>query len=64
MAVPKSRTPKAKQQHRRSHHHVGLPQIVRDRASGGWQMTHTAGAERARNGRLVADQVDTTTNDV
>ena len=58
MAVPKRRTPKAKQLHRRSHHHVGLPQVVRDRSNGEWKLNHTAGGERDRKGRPLSEDND------
>lgn len=53
MALPKRRTPKAKQNSRRSHDRVAVPQLVRDPASGGMKVNHTAGAARDRKGRPV-----------
>ena len=37
MALPKRRTPTAKQGSRRSHHRVAVPQLVKDPATGGIQ---------------------------
>ena len=52
MGVPKRRTPKAKQQHRRSHHHLATPQMIRDPRTGGWKVNHRASrADRDRKGR-------------
>ncbi|MCA9846747.1 MAG: 50S ribosomal protein L32 [Dehalococcoidia bacterium] len=53
MALPKRRTPKAKRNSRRSHHGVAVPQLVRDPASGGKKVNHTAGAARDRKGRPI-----------
>lgn len=53
MALPKRRTPKAKQNSRRSHHKISTPQIVRDPATGGFKVNHTAGGARDRKGRLI-----------
>ena len=55
MGVPKRRTPKAKQRMRRSHHHLKIPQLVRDRRTGGWKVNHRASsADRDRKGRPLA----------
>ncbi len=52
MGVPKRRTPKAKQQHRRSHHRANAPQMIRDPAGGGWKVNHRASSlERDKKGR-------------
>lgn len=40
MALPKRRTPKAKQQHRRSHHRIRPPHLVRCAACGSWRVSH------------------------
>ena len=54
MGVPKGKTPKAKQQHRRSHHRLKAPQMVRDPQSGGWKVNHRASTvDRDRKGRLL-----------
>lgn len=54
MGVPKRRTPKSKQQHRRSHHRVTAPQLVRDPAGGGWKVNHRASSvERDKKGRVI-----------
>ncbi|MGE3961567.1 MAG: 50S ribosomal protein L32 [Dehalococcoidia bacterium] len=53
MALPKRRTPKSKRNSRRSHHGVAVPQLVRDPASGGKKVNHTAGAARDRKGRPI-----------
>jgi ribosomal protein L32 len=53
MALPKRRTPKAKQRTRRSHHHIETPQLVRDPATGGMKVNHTAGGARDRKGRPI-----------
>ena len=58
MALPKRRTPKSKRNSRRSHHRVQVPQLVRDRSTGGWKVNHTAGGERDRKGRPLDDDVD------
>lgn len=55
MALPKRRTPKSKRNSRRSHHHLSIPQLVRDRATGGWKVNHTAGGERDRKGHPIED---------
>jgi ribosomal protein L32 len=57
MALPKRRTPKAKQNSRRSHHKIDTPQIVRDPATGGFKVNHTAGGARDRKGRPVDREV-------
>jgi len=54
MAVPKRRTPTAKQGNRRSHLETKAPQMVRDRG-GNWRVNHTVGATRDRKGRLIED---------
>ena len=52
MGVPKRKTPKAKQQHRRSHHQLKTPQMIRDPETGAWKVNHRAGsADRDRKGR-------------
>ena len=52
MGVPKRRTPKAKQQHRRSHHRLTPPPMIRDPRTGAWKLNHRASAaERDRKGR-------------
>jgi ribosomal protein L32 len=43
---------------RRSHHKIGVPQLVRDRSTGGWKVNHTAGGERDRKGRPIEDDFD------
>ncbi len=53
MALPKRRTPKAKQNSRRSQDRIAVPQLVRDPASGRVKVNHTAGAARDRKGRLI-----------
>ncbi len=53
MALPKRRTPKAKQRTRRSHHRASTPQLVRDPQTGRWKVNHRAGIERDRKGRPV-----------
>lgn len=53
MALPKRRTPKAKRNSRRSHHGVAVPNLVRDPATGGMKVNHTAGGARDRKGRLI-----------
>ncbi|MCK9485117.1 MAG: 50S ribosomal protein L32 [Dehalococcoidia bacterium] len=53
MALPKRRTPKAKQNSRRSHHGVNVPNLVRDPATGGMKVNHTAGGARDRKGRPI-----------
>lgn len=53
MALPKRRTPKAKRNSRRSHHSVSTPQLVRDPATGGMKVNHTAGGARDRKGRPI-----------
>ena len=58
MALPKRRTPKSKRNSRRSHHRVQVPQLVRDRATGGWKVNHTAGGARDRKGRPIEDDFD------
>ncbi len=55
MGVPKRRTPKAKQLHRRGHHDTKIPQIIRDSRTGGWKVNHRASAaDRDRKGRPLA----------
>ena len=56
MALPKRRTPKSKRNSRRSHHRADVPQLVRDNATGGWKVNHTAGGERDR--RPIEEEVD------
>jgi ribosomal protein L32 len=52
MGVPKGKTPKAKQLHRRSHHHLKTPQIIRDPRTGAWKVNHRASTlDRDRKGR-------------
>ena len=58
MALPKRRTPKSKRNSRRSHHRVNVPQLVRDSATGGWKVNHTAGGERDRKGRPIEDDFE------
>ncbi|MEX1022985.1 MAG: 50S ribosomal protein L32 [Dehalococcoidia bacterium] len=53
MALPKRRTPKSKQNSRRSHHGVAVPTLVRDPATGGMKVNHTAGGTRDRKGRPI-----------
>ena len=55
MALPKRRTPKAKRGSRRSHDKIQIPNLVPDRSTGGWKVSHTAGGIRDRKGRLVDD---------
>ena len=40
MALPKRRTPKAKQQHRRSHHHLTVPHLVQCTECNAWHVSH------------------------
>ncbi len=40
MALPKRRTPKAKQRHRRSHHGVNAPHLVRCTTCDAWHISH------------------------
>ncbi len=58
MAVPKRRTPKAKTNSRRSHHRVDVPALVRDPATGGMKVNHTAGGARDRKGRPIERDED------
>jgi ribosomal protein L32 len=58
MALPKRRTPKAKRGSRRSHDRVAMPNLVRDPATGGWKVNHTAGGERDRKGRPIEEDLD------
>jgi len=58
MALPKRRTPKAKRNSRRSHDRIAVPNLVRDRSTGGWKVNHTAGGERDRKGRPVEEDLD------
>ncbi len=58
MALPKRRTPKSKRNSRRSHHRADVPQLVRDNATGGWKVNHTAGGERDRKGRPIEEEMD------
>ena len=51
MALPKRRTPNAKQGSRRSHDRVAVPNIVKDPANGRFKVNHTAGASRDHKGR-------------
>jgi len=53
MALPKRRTPKARRNSRRSHHGVAVPNLVRDPATGGMKVNHTAGGARDRKGRPI-----------
>lgn len=53
MALPKRRTPKAKQNSRRSQDRIAVPQLVRDPATGGSKVNHTAGGSRDRKGRPI-----------
>jgi ribosomal protein L32 len=40
--------------HRRSHHHLKGPQVIRDPKGTGWKVNHRASsAERDRKGRLL-----------
>lgn len=55
MAVPKRRTPKAKQRTRRSHHGLTAPQLIRERG-GLWRRNHRAGADRDQKGRPIEDR--------
>ena len=54
MAVPKRRTPRAKQRTRRSHHAARPPQLIRDRG-GNWRQNHRAGADRDQKGRPIEE---------
>jgi ribosomal protein L32 len=58
MALPKRRTPKSKRNSRRSHHKLSTPQLVRDRATGGWKVNHTAGGARDRKGRPLDEDLE------
>ena len=40
MALPKRRTPKAKQGQRRSHHSLKPPHLVRCKACNAWHISH------------------------
>ena len=40
MALPKRRTPKAKQRHRRSHHRINAPHLVRCTTCNAWHLSH------------------------
>ena len=51
MALPKRRTAPAKQGSRRSHHRVVVPHLVKDPATGGFKVNHTAGGARDHKGR-------------
>lgn len=51
MALPKHRTPASKQGSRRSHQGVQVPNIVKDAATGGFKVNHTAGGARDHKGR-------------
>ena len=51
MALPKRRTPTSKQGSRRSHHRVAVPHVVKDAATGGFKVNHTAGGSRDHKGR-------------
>jgi ribosomal protein L32 len=53
MAVPKRKTPKSKQRTRRSHHKITPPTLVRDPATGGFKVNHTAGGSRDHKGRPI-----------
>lgn len=53
MALPKRRTPTAKQGSRRSHHRVIVPNLVKDPATGGFKINHTAGGARDHKGRPI-----------
>ncbi len=53
MAVPKRKTPKSKQRTRRSHHKITPPTLVRDPATGGLKINHTAGGSRDHKGRRL-----------
>ena len=53
MALPKRRTPTAKQGSRRSHDRVQVPNIVKDPANGRFKVNHTAGAARDHKGRPI-----------
>ncbi len=58
MALPKRRTPKAKRGSRRSHDRLSVPNLVRDRATGGWKVSHTAGGARDRKGHPIEEDSD------
>ncbi|MDA0269625.1 MAG: 50S ribosomal protein L32 [Chloroflexi bacterium] len=58
MALPKRRTPKAKRNSRRSHDRVAVPTLVRDPATGGFKVNHTAGGSRDRKGRIIQRDED------
>ncbi len=51
MALPKHRPPGSKQGSRRSHHRVAVPNVVKDPATGGFKINHTAGGARDHKGR-------------
>ncbi len=53
MALPKRRTPTAKQGSRRSHDRVIVPNLVKDPATGGFKINHTAGGSRDHKGRVI-----------
>ena len=56
MALPKRRTPTAKQGSRRSHHRVTVPTLIKDPATGGFKINHTAGGARDHKGRPLAPE--------
>ncbi|MDO9444395.1 MAG: 50S ribosomal protein L32 [Dehalococcoidia bacterium] len=58
MALPKRRTPKSKTNSRRAHDRVAIPNLVRDPATGGFKVNHTAGGSRDRKGRVIASDAD------
>ena len=53
MALPKLRTPTAKQGSRRSHHRAQVPNVVKDSSTGGFKINHTAGGTRDHKGRVI-----------
>ncbi len=58
MALPKRRTPNAQRNSRRSHDRVAMPNLVRDPATGGWKVNHTAGGERDRKGHPIEEDLE------
>ena len=59
MALPKHKTPKAKQRKRRSHHHIGAPNLVLCRQCRQMHVNHTlCAACGTYNGRSVSGDPD------
>ncbi len=61
MALPKRKTPKAKQRMRRSHHHIGAPHLVMCPQCRQMHVNHTlCAACGSYNGRQVYSDPDAT----